>query len=469
MLDSASKSLNAILEGLRTGEFVEIPDVPVFDLHDEHDMRRYVRDAKGQQVANPDYGKLLQRFDHDRLQRIVANCNRRAEETGDLAPIGPGHTIPGYAVPETSQPPIYGYAGEYKVGTYGPGGRTGILTKLYARKEHEEDVKKAYPRRSIELVPGEDFIDWIALLRRSPQRDLGLLTYSREASEAIQQRFSPWENEKYQPVFNALGAPLHGCYSPDGKLRYSLDFFEERSMTPQQVPGAQQNMGQQPPMQPQQSSQPPAPQMDALSPDEMLQAQRFWNHYMRGEAVRAMGNGQPAYPSPQNTTMPNPSPAPVGTIPEDDRMRMAREQEAIRYGRLEQELAQIKTEREAEKVRYQRDAFERPLIQLEAEGCEFDRAHELETMLRLPDEASRTQHLERLRRYNRVGPANTNVGWLDTGAPPQGDDLHGNVPMQRFREAQRYMRDHPGKSWDQSLAECPQGYVSGMNGFAVRN
>lgn len=134
-----------------------IRDVPVFDEHDEYDQD----------------GKLVRKFDRAALEGIARRCNLREETTGDVSPIGPGHTL--RQAKETDQPPIWAYGRNYHVGTFGPENKTAILVDWYVKPQHWDDVL-SYPRRSVELWMKDGIIDWIALLRRTPMRDLGLIT-----------------------------------------------------------------------------------------------------------------------------------------------------------------------------------------------------------------------------------------------------------------------------------------------------
>lgn len=165
-MDTATQSLNHIT---KSGEYTVVPNVVVFDEHEEFDHE----------------GTSVRKFDREKLQKIVDECNRRGKN-GDLSPFGPGHTISG--APEHLQPPTYGYAKDFRVGTFGPEKKLGILCSWYVKKQVKtpdgktadgvEEVK-SYPRRSIELWLKDGFIDHIALLRRTPQRDLGLLDFAR--------------------------------------------------------------------------------------------------------------------------------------------------------------------------------------------------------------------------------------------------------------------------------------------------
>lgn len=184
MTDRATKSLEHIEQ---SGEYVLVPDFVVFDEHDEFD----------------DDGKLVRRFDRARLQTIADRCNARAEKSGDLAVIAPGHSIEDPSASEEDQPPPWGFARNYRLGYYGPSReKLGILCDAYIRRQIRTkdgrlvdgpEYVATFPRRSPELWPNHRAVpeharntfDWIALLRRAPQRDLGLSTYSRDRAGRV--------------------------------------------------------------------------------------------------------------------------------------------------------------------------------------------------------------------------------------------------------------------------------------------
>jgi hypothetical protein len=115
---------------------------------------------------------------HD-LARIVANTNRRVER-GEYPLLTIGHFKEDQ--PETEQPPLVGYLRNFVLGTFR--GEPCILADQFIDVRYYDEVL-TYPRRSVELwlsgTDGANYIDSVACLRRSPERDLGLITFSREA------------------------------------------------------------------------------------------------------------------------------------------------------------------------------------------------------------------------------------------------------------------------------------------------
>ncbi len=182
MADATLETLKRILD---SDEYQTIPDVPLFDEHDEYDERKTIRDPEtGKEIPNPNFGNLLRRYGKEELQEIVENCNRRANDTGNLLPFGPGHLIPdkyenGKLVEKTDerkQPPVWGAYSNFRVGRFGPKQKLAILADQHVRKDKIAEARD-YPHRSIELWVQDRYADWVAHLKRSPKQDLGLVIY----------------------------------------------------------------------------------------------------------------------------------------------------------------------------------------------------------------------------------------------------------------------------------------------------
>ena len=161
----AADATLATLDHFENPDLWEIRDgVPIFDAHEERDAG----------------GVLLRKFDLADLEEIAGNCNRREIETGNAVPLMLGHTRSD--APETEQPPIVGYARRFRVGKFGPQQRMCILATFYYFKDKFEELElhRQFPHRSVELWIRDKIFDPIALLKRTPKRDLGLLTYEAQ-------------------------------------------------------------------------------------------------------------------------------------------------------------------------------------------------------------------------------------------------------------------------------------------------
>lgn len=147
-------------------EFVVYPSIPIFDEHEGEDGTVYDREV---------------------LAHIAQNNNDRIEDTDDLCPIVGWHTPQEDDYDPDKDPPIIGWAENFRVEDFGnkrPRGCIFCTFKIY-KKFH--DYFKSHPRRSVEIWPEDDpkqrYIDPIAVLAGvTPKRDLGYL-YSKSTSE----------------------------------------------------------------------------------------------------------------------------------------------------------------------------------------------------------------------------------------------------------------------------------------------
>ena len=229
MTDVATRNLNAILD---SNEYELIRGIPIFDEHQE-----FAKGPAGKAI-------LIRDFTPERLALIAKTTNER-KGTGDLAPIGPGHTLSQQKDPKTGQiifspseqdqPEIWGFAGELSVGRFGPKQRLGLLADCYMKRQIRlkdgrvisgKQALAEFPRRSIEIWYADNFIDWVALLRRTPERDLGLTaTPDAYARSDIRERLSeaPWDLLRERLFADHRSEnPLAAAFSTDGKLRYAM-------------------------------------------------------------------------------------------------------------------------------------------------------------------------------------------------------------------------------------------------------
>ncbi len=147
-----------------------VPNVPIFIPHtrkDENGQPKYhVTEADLKEIANV--------------------CNARAR-AGALGKIQIGHTIrdqygdDGFLrkTPEHEQPELVGVFKDYKVGRFGPEQKPALLVNLYYRRD-KFDHAKTYPFRSVEYYNQAKEITALALLRKDPDLDMGMLLFSRD-------------------------------------------------------------------------------------------------------------------------------------------------------------------------------------------------------------------------------------------------------------------------------------------------
>lgn len=150
------------------------------------DPERYVRES-GVPVFVPhvrrgEDGEVEVEVTPDDLQAIAQEMQRKLEEYGTLVRVTRGHVVlpkpDEPPPPEDEQPPIWGWAKNPRVGAWGPEQKTGLLVDIYFQRDKHEEAM-GYPFRSAEYYPETNEITGIALLRRDPELDMGLLTYAR--------------------------------------------------------------------------------------------------------------------------------------------------------------------------------------------------------------------------------------------------------------------------------------------------
>lgn len=153
----------------------------------------HTRDPKSGGFVLDDNGEPVRRvltIDDDTLQSLADDANERAAR-GDYCLVYLGHTILGEP-DEQKQPVPIGFMRNYRVGPECDDDgnvideRSHLVLDLVLEKKYE-DTFTTYPHRSIEMVP--NFADptasrvrGLALLRRPPLYEMGLLTYSEQAA-----------------------------------------------------------------------------------------------------------------------------------------------------------------------------------------------------------------------------------------------------------------------------------------------
>lgn len=159
--------------------------VRAVDVFDEHTKQRRGEDGK------ESTSKVTKRD----LEQIARNNNER-DRTGQPCPLTVGHTRDD--APEEQQPEIVGYARNFRVVYREDLKRYVLRADHYLRKEKATKARE-YPRVSVEYWPDSKFLDPIALLRRTPQRDLGQWTYHRRPGKGAVLRYAM--GDKSMPDF----------------------------------------------------------------------------------------------------------------------------------------------------------------------------------------------------------------------------------------------------------------------------
>ncbi len=125
------------------------------------------------------------KIDRKRLEKIAAQMNERSQ--AQPCPLTKGHTVPhqydddGKLIRpsrEEEQPVTLGYARNFTV-AYDDSLARHVLRADFHLDRTKADDAKTYPRPSVEFWPRMNEITPIALLRRTPKRDLGQWIYDR--------------------------------------------------------------------------------------------------------------------------------------------------------------------------------------------------------------------------------------------------------------------------------------------------
>lgn len=357
----------ATLESLDDpNKFVTADNVPVFDEHDEYD----------------DDGKLIRSFGEKELQTIADRCNARVAESGNVATLTLGHTLDD--APETEQPPVVGYARNFRVARFGPSQKLGLLATFHYLKDRFDEAKQ-YGQRSIEYWVKDKFIDTIALLKRTAERPLGVVTFRKKG--LVKLRYS-MADDQADRTENEADDQEYAKFR-----RFMKKYQDEESQ--QEVEDGE------------------VPDKNFKGGNQGAQAAAMWAQTDDKKARVATKDGS-AYDSDKMDGNWHSRQSKRGEVD-----RMQRDQESIRYSRMEAEVAAVKKENAEILAKYRRSARERDLIQLEAEGFQIDRAEELAAVENLED-AAYTSHLERVRKNYRRLPVGRMVGVFDGPVDPSG-------------------------------------------------
>ncbi len=143
-----------------------VPDVPICRPH-----RRI--------VGRPDGSEDVIEVTENDLPRIAGEIERREQESGVVPVMTIGHRRQSDpAFPEVNQPPVVGFARKARVGTFGPQNVPCVLGTLYYKREWRPEAKE-YPFRSMDFFPPTMAVTGVALLKRDPFLQLGMVTYDQ--------------------------------------------------------------------------------------------------------------------------------------------------------------------------------------------------------------------------------------------------------------------------------------------------
>jgi hypothetical protein len=491
-MDHATRSLKAIKE---SGKYAKLPNVVIFDAHEEFDEN----------------GNLVRRFGREELQELCDVTNKRAEG-GDPTILGLGHTIPRdpitrMPVPEDKQPIQVGYAMDLRVGQFGPEQKTGILVDYYIEKDKLAEWKTYTRGRSIELWPKKKVIDWVASLRKAPQRDLGhldleLLTFSRDALEA----FTP--TRKYYG--DAANTRLLAMAQRGEKLFYSMDNGvdnanvdsdgqDEDTMDPTKPPDAMApeddfcqkidrymaekypvlaRMCQEATQKYAMESNPNAvgapvgatldPKMDAPGGDQGIDAAGGDAPEDDDDSTGDEDDGDtgPGFPGAKNTSVPGSKKKkkkgnPMAEDKKDDAVRMEKDAEAIRYARLEEEVKQLREARVADQNAAKKAKATQRIQSLQFQGFTLDPVREVERYCALDETTwdKEDEHIKQYYKQDSVGMVPMG-GTIPTAGMPQGQPAatKGRMSQDQMRKAVS-LTSSKGMKFEDAAAQVLAGQV----------
>ena len=432
--------------------FVVKPGVPILKTHT----------YKQKTNVNGEPKTIVREIDESRLNLIVENSNARAAND-DFGLIFLGHTDDDK--PEDEQPPIVGYMKDYRVGEWA--GKPCVLADFYIDKARKGEAA-SYPRRSAETWyhesdPERNFIDAVSLLKRTPEQDLGLLTFEARNGEKL--RFAAIGDEP-QTDEGAMGLS-------DDDLAKIGEMIGTAFKAGFELFGKMQNMTTDPATQGEGAA---AEQndMDGTSDDDepsMEQAEAPPTTDNDDEKAKEK-NEAGSTPSGTNTFVPSDDDDEKGKEKmaadcndtddaTQEKNRMKRDSDAIALGRYERRITTLETKLktvEAENATLQRNARkdrrERDLIQLEAEGYVLDRAEELEDGLD-KDDVAWGKHVTKIKaRYSRnpIDAEEVRVAEKRPGLTGDDDTLDDDEAMKDRAAFLKFCRTNPMKSNDPAEA-----------------
>lgn len=428
--------------------FVVKPGVPILKTHT----------YKQKTSVNGEPRTIVREIDENRLNLIVENSNARAAND-DYGLIFLGHTDDDK--PEDEQPPIVGYMKDYRVGEWA--GKPCVLADFYIDKARKGEAA-SYPRRSAETWyhesdPERNFIDAVSLLKRTPEQDLGLLTF--EARNGVKLRFAaigdePQTDEGAMGLSDddlaKIGVMIANAFKAGFEMSGQMKSMTDPATQDDGVAAEQNDMDEtsdddEPSME--QAEAPPTTDNDEEKAKE------------KNEAGSTPSGTNTFVPSDDDDEKGKEKMAADCNDTDDDaakeKNRMKRDSDAIAMGRyerritaLESKLKTVETENATLQRNARKDRRERDLIQLEAEGYVLDRAEELEDGLD-KDDATWAKHVTKIKaRYSRNPIDAEEVRVADKRPGISGDDneMTEDEVMQDRAAFLKFCRQNPMKSND---------------------
>jgi hypothetical protein len=327
--------------------FVVRRGVPIFKPH-----RRVIRDRAGNVV------QTIVVTEKD-LPRIAARM-RAAERSGTLAVLTEGHRKGGNA-DERTQPRVFGYSRNARVGTFGPTNEPAILVDECHRYETWNESKHL-PFRSPDYYPETDDITGVAALVRDPFLKLGVVAYHRGVVVRYELEDSPMAGDNLLPPTTDDGAGLGDDMPPEGHDQFCANMAHYEKSNP-------------------------------------------WVGHARTQYEAASG---PSEAAGANAMIPGLG---DGDGDEPEALRMQRDSQAVRYQNTDARVKALEAKLAKAESEAKRSKAERQLVQLEAIGYELNRALEVNRMAAMP-ESQWPEHVQYIRDFHRqsaVGAAAVDI------------------------------------------------------------
>jgi hypothetical protein len=344
-----------------------------------------------------------------------------------------GHTDP-EEMDERKQPVPVGYAINYRV-RYATDLKKHMLTADYYIRRDKFELAKTFPRTSIELWPdeGKEIIDPIALLRRTPQRDLGQWIYSR-GKHVLRYSMEHQMAEDYELPEDDMGSEdvdLPPVESPEGDATHEekVEQFMRHCFSHPHAKYLSGHYGM---------------------PDEMMGDDMMEDAPAEGDPTDFPDSEEPlqnaAAASATNGAPPGGDL--FGDEPDGDEgmpppaSQYRRDQIAVKYSKLRRQV-----------IAYQRKAREaearRIVGQLTAEGYQLDAAVEVPRLMRM-NQKQRETHESHIRRYYRQAPVGK-TGRVPTQPTVESYSRAGNLSSAHYARALNYARENPGAAWNDAV------------------
>jgi len=378
--------------------YERVDGVPIFG---PHVRRKKAPNGKWQEV----------RVDDKDLKKIAEAMETMERDKGTLPVITPGHRKLDASVSEEDQPPTWGYARWAKPGFYSlPNGdkvKTLLATVYFDKRQKAKDGRpvsvaaRSFPHRSVDYYADTHEISGIAMLRRDPELELGLISYGGT-----------------RPLFQ---------YSTENVI-----------MDPTAAPDA--------------NAPADSGAGEELSPDDAGKAMSYAKHYEKHHpAFKYMCDSHAeqmaASASPTNTAVPAPT---DGKTPPPDQM-----QRSGMPAQFARDFEDMKVRLAAAEKRERLTQYSAELLRArDVERYELDPAEEVTATEHLTP-AQFTAYMARLRKNYRRDPSSPLPGiqYARDGFNGQpADSTDGRLPAAQEAQVFQYLREHPESDWDRAVA-----------------